>query len=206
MSVVVAYRHAAYDTPWWASPSMRSGRFHAQGGTYATQYLALHPLGPAAELLRHQLSGPTGATDVADTLRLNLWAALVEDAGTVALDFANCREFGVSPEELVGDDYRPCQALAARLRAEGSAGVVVPSAALPGTSNLVLFGPRVADPYLRRPVDAVGCPTGHLSDGARSPAEVLPLVRWRGTAHRGLDAWRATGTDEPLDDPEAIRF
>ena len=41
---VVAYRHAAYDSPWWAYPSSREGRFH-RAGIDTIQYLALHPLG-----------------------------------------------------------------------------------------------------------------------------------------------------------------
>lgn len=203
MTEVVAYRHAAYDTPWWAAPSTRPGRFHRPGARYATQYLALHPLGPAAELLRHQLPGP--GPD-ADTVVMNLWAAVVDDAGTVTIDFADCAAFGITPEELVGDDYEPCQALAVRLLADGHRGAAVPSAALPGTFNLVLFGPRVADPYLQRPVGAFECPTGHLTDGARAPAEVTPFVRWRGDAHRALREWRAAGSYAPFDDPAGTRF
>ena len=203
MGEVVAFRHAAYDTPWWASPSTRPGRFHVPGAGSPTQYLALHPLGPAAELLRHQFTGPDPA---ADTVLLNLWAVVVDDRDMATVDFDTCDAHGITPEALVGDDYGPCQDLAARLRAEGSRGLVVPSAALPGTSNLVLFGARVADPYLRRPAGDLECPTGHLTDGARSPAEALGVVRWRGTPHRALQQWREHGVAEPFDDPVAVRF
>jgi hypothetical protein len=52
------FRHAAYDTPWRALPSSGWGRFHRPGQD-TVQYLSLHPLGPAAEMLRHNM-GPAG--------------------------------------------------------------------------------------------------------------------------------------------------
>src|SRR2546423_8252865 len=62
---VVTYRHAAYDAPWWAFPSSRQGRFHrAQSQT--VQYLSLHPLGPSAEMLRHNV-GPGGDPTIFDS-------------------------------------------------------------------------------------------------------------------------------------------
>lgn len=45
--------------------------------------------------------------------------------------------------------------------------MIVPSAALPGTHNLILFGVRVLNPFLRAPLTPEEVPTGHLSDGAR---------------------------------------
>lgn len=203
--MVVAYRHAAYDSPWWVIPSTREGRFNRGYEEDPTQYLALHPLGPTAELLRHQLRGPD--VDRADTIQANLWAVLLDAEGSVDITFDNCApDYGITPQELVGDDYAPTQALATRLRGAGAAGFRVPSAALPGTDNLILFGPRVSHPYLEFPVTPEECPTGHLSDGARPALEVLPLVRFTGAPHGGLDAWIATGTYERLDDPLAVRW
>jgi hypothetical protein len=196
-----AYRHAAYDTPWWAFPSSRPGRFHRAGVT-TVQYLCLHPLGPAAELLRHQV-GPTGDPD---EVLLNLWAATVQD-GTedevVRVDFPDCARYGLTADQLVGDDYGPTVALAEQLRADGAGGMIVPSAALPGTDNLVLFGARVLHPYLFAPFSPEEVPTGHLSDGARPPAEVRDLVRWIGEPHVALEQWRATGGYDRLHDPLA---
>ena len=106
---VVAYRHAAYDSPWWAYPSSREGRFH-RAGIDTIQYLALHPLGPAAEMLRHNL-GPTGNAD--DAL-LNLWAAAVDLEEVVVISFDDCASHGITADELVGDDYTPTQVLADR--------------------------------------------------------------------------------------------
>lgn len=199
---LVAYRHAAYDTPWWAFPSSRNGRFHLALADTA-QYLCLHPLGPAAEILRHHV-GPTGDPD---QVLLNLWAVLIPDPDRlVRIGFDDCQAFGLSPAELVGDDYGPTRALGERLRAAGAAGVIVPSAALPGTDNVVLFGPRVSHPYLLEPLSPSEVPTGHTSDGARPALEVHPLVRWVGAPHPSLEQWSATGAHDVLGEPPARRW
>ena len=96
--------------------------------------------------------------------------------------------------------------MADRLRASGAAGTIVPSAALPGTENLVLFGPRVAHPYLWEPFSDIECPTGHLTDGARAPAEVAPLVRWIGAPHAALERWKAGRKLVPFAEPAATRW
>lgn len=198
---LIAYRHAAYDTPWWAFPSSRNGRFH-RATAETVQYLSLHPLGPAAEMLRHNV-GPAGDPD--DVL-LNLWVVAADVDDVVDVTFDDCRTHGISPDELVGDDYTPTQALADNVRSAGMSGLMVPSAALPGANNLVLFGARVIHPYLAVPLSLSECPTGHLSDGARPPAEVAPLVRWFGTTHHALERWKATNIYEALDDPLAARW
>ncbi|MHB1583190.1 MAG: RES family NAD+ phosphorylase [Acidimicrobiales bacterium] len=195
---VVAYRHAAYDSPWWAYPSSREGRFH-RAGRDTVQYLCLHPLGPAAEMLRHNV-GPAGNPD---DVVLNLWVARLEVHDVVHISFDDCAAYGLTPDELVADDYGPTQALADRMRAAGSLGLIVPSAALPGTDNLVLFGIRVLHPYLWVPLTAEEIQTGHLSDGARPPREAASLVRWFGDPHPSLEQWKSTGSYEPLDDPAA---
>jgi hypothetical protein len=51
IGIAVGADVVAYDTPWWAFPSSREGRFH-RAGEDTVQYLSLHPLGPAAEMLR----------------------------------------------------------------------------------------------------------------------------------------------------------
>ena len=98
------FRHAAYDTPWRALPSPVQGRFH-RAGQDIVQYLSLHPLGPAAEMLRHNL-GPDG--DLDDVL-LNLWTATVEVDGVTRIDFDDCAAYGITADQLVGEDYRPTQ-------------------------------------------------------------------------------------------------
>lgn len=198
----VAYRHAAYDTPWWVNANSQDGRFHTSLDQ-ATQYWCLHPLGPAAEMLRHHVGA--GHEDDYETVRLNLWAARIPLAGVERIGFAECGQFGVTPEELVGEDYSPTQELAARVRAAGMDGICVPSAALPGTENLVLFGTRVLHPYLYHASIQEEVPTGHLTEWAVPPQEVVPHVRWIGAEHRALSEWLDTGGYTALDDPDAIR-
>ena len=197
MSRLVAYRHAAYSTPLRTLASTVPGRFHRRG--QIAQYFCLHPLGPAAEILRRQV-GLDGAEDVGDVI-LNLWAIQVPDDGIVSISFENCGDYEMLPEELVDDFYLPTQDLADRLRANDVPGIRVPSAALPGTENLVLFGPRVAGDYLGEPVQPEELPTGHLTDYAHPPAELYPWVRFIGRPHTALFDWHPTGVSEHFHDP-----
>lgn len=195
------FRHAAYDTPWRALPSPGQGRFHRQGQDIV-QYLSLHPLGPAAEMLRHNL-GPDGDPD--DVL-LNLWTATVDVDEVTWIDFDDCARYHITVDELVGDDYQPTQALAAAVLASGATAMVAPSAALPGTHNLMLFGVRFLHSYLWTPLTDDDIPTGHLTDGARPPAEVAAHVRWVGAAHKAAEQWKTAGAYDPFDDPVATRW
>jgi hypothetical protein len=195
-----AFRHAAYDTPWWAFPSSREGRFH-RAGEDTVQYLCLHPLGPAAEMLRHNV-GPDGDPD--DVI-LNLWAAVVDIDDVTRIDFADCERYGLTADDLVSDDYTASQTLADAVRASGLTAMVVPSAALPGTHNLIAFGVRLLHPFLWEPLMPEEIPTGHLTDGARAAAEVVSYVRWIGTPHPAAEKWKATGAYDHFDDPMASR-
>jgi hypothetical protein len=198
---LIVFRHAAYDSPWWAFPSARGGRFH-RAGEETVQYLSLHPLGPAAEMLRHNV-GPDGDPD--DVI-LNLWTAAVDVEDVVRIDFDDCETHGRTVDELVGDDYSATQALADTVHATGAQALIVPSAALPGTHNLILFGVRLLHPYLGEPLGAEEIPTGHLTDGARPAAEVAAHVRWFGNPHASAEQWKATGTYDLFDDPSATRW
>ena len=91
----------------------------------------------------------------------------------------------------MSDDLRACHRLADRLRAAGAGGAIVPSAALPGTENVVLFGERAAAPYVIEPVSAIDVPASLTADGGRPPLGVLDRVRRRGMPHAALEAWRA---------------
>jgi hypothetical protein len=196
-----AFRHAAYDSPWWALPSSREGRFH-RAGEDTVQYLSLHPLGPAADMLRHNV-GPDGD---ADDVVLSLWAAVIDIDDVTRVDFADCERYGHTADELVGDDYTATQALGDDVRASGATAMVVPSAALPGTHNLVVFGVRLLYPFLWEPLMPEEIPTGHLSDGARAAAEVVSHVRWFGTVHTAAEQYKATGAYDLFDDPMASRW
>jgi hypothetical protein len=195
--VETAFRHAAWDTPWWVNPNRNAGRYN-RAGDPPTQYWCLHPLGPAAELLR--ALGPMPEEDLA-TIRLRLWAARVEIQDLPEVTFDNAGEFGVTAESLVAEDHESSQDLAQRMRDEGRPGLVAPSAALPGTRLLVLFGPRLLFPYLLDPVDPEDqVPTAHAAESL-VPEEVVPFVRRRGGAHATLDDWRVTGASPVWRDP-----
>jgi hypothetical protein len=55
-----------------------------------------------------------------------------------------------------------------------------------GTRSLIVFGVRLLHPLLWEPLMPEEIPTGHVSDAARTPAEVVSHVRWFGTAHTRL--------------------
>jgi hypothetical protein len=198
---LTGFRHASYDSPWWAFPSSRAGRFH-RARSDTVQYLSLHPLGPAAEMLRHNL-GPSG--NPGDVV-LNLWTAVVDVDDVIQVDFDDCARYGLTPDELVGDDYTRTQTFADAIRDRGATAMIVPSAALPGTHNLILFGVRVLNPFLSAPLTPEEVPTGHLTDAARPPAEVAPHVRWFGAPHKAAEQWKITGKYDLFDDPTATRW
>ena len=193
------YRHASWDTPWRVNPSRSAGRYNVAGEL--VQYWCTHPLGPAAEMSRaHGISRPEELAD----LRLRMWAATTDLDGLTRVTFDDAAEHGIHPESLVAEDYTATQALARRLRASGSPGLVVPSAALPGTTNVVLFGPRILSPYLWEPIDPEQVPTAHIADAA-PPPEVYPLVRHRGTDHESWVEWMQTGRAVVFIDPPVSR-
>lgn len=153
-------------------------------------------------MLRHNV-GPTGDPD---QVVLNLWAATIDLDALTMVDFDDCAAYGLTADELVGDDYAPTQALADAVRDGGAEAMVVPSAALPGSHNLILFGVRVLHPFLWKPFDSEEVPTGHLTDGARAASEIAGRVRWRGTPHPAAEQWKTTGSYELFDDPMAARW
>ncbi len=153
-------------------------------------------------MLRHNV-GPNGDPD---DVVLNLWTAVVDIEGVTRVDFADCDTYGCTADELVGDDYAPTQALAERVKASGATALITPSAALPGTHNLIVFGVRVVHPFLWKPLMPEEIPTGHMTDGARTAAEVAEHVRWFGTPHKAAEQWKATGQYDLFDDPIATRW
>lgn len=167
------------------------------------QYWCLHPLGPYAEMLRAQF-----VTREAESrsLRLRIWVAQVSEEGIDTLGFDEAETHGLLPFDLISDDHGPCQDVGrARLLAGTPAGLRVPSAALPGTDNVVLFGPRVASPYLLTPLGAVDVPTSIAAEGASPPANLLPLVRSWGRSHVAYQEW-TKGEDYLFREPDPDSF
>ncbi len=185
---VTTFRLASWRRPLRTEPSRVAGRYHRATEERPTQYLCLHPLGPWAEFLR--------ATDLRTPEQLGFvrhrtWALRLALDDLPRIGFAEAAEHGLRPGDLVSDDLRACHRLADRLRAAGAPGAIVPSAALPGTDNVVLFGERAAAPYLVDPLGAVDVPASPTAEAGRPPLGVLERVRRRGAAHAALEAWRA---------------
>lgn len=100
---------------WYASSRERS----------AWAELARHTTSP--DLSPFQLRRRVGRVRVRNLRVLDLTDSQVRD------------RLSIGEEELVGDDYRRCQQLAARARDTGLDGVLAPSAALLGHQTLAVF-------------------------------------------------------------------
>lgn len=183
---IICYRFAAYATPLRTVPASQAGRFNRITDAQPTQYVSLHPLGPLAEFMRNN---DLRSADQVRAVRMRTWALDVplDDLPEITFDTADLH--GIEPADLVADDQEACRELAERLRAN-TPGAVVPSAALPGTLNAVLFGARVAAPYLTRPVSALDIPASITADGGRPLVSLLSLVRFVGEPHAALEAWK----------------
>ncbi|MBI4728292.1 MAG: RES family NAD+ phosphorylase [Acidobacteria bacterium] len=200
MPEFVAYRLAAWDTPLWVNPNRSEGRFNRPLDG-PTQYLSLHPLTPWAEYLRRE---DRRTPEDLREFRIRVWAVRAILAEVTEISFDEAPAWGLDAAGLVADDYARCQDLARRIREDpgGSKAIIVPSAGLPGTRNLVLFGPRVAVPYLAAPIDEVDVPVGHVAEDATALAGLLDRVRFRGEPHAEYEAWRR-GREYRFIDPPA---
>ena len=197
---LVAFRLANYETPLWAVENFSAGRYNAPGSGF-TQYLSLHPLTPWAELLRNE---DRRTRDRAILMRYPLWAIRVEiEDDPFDLTFDNAADFGLNPSDLVDDDHGPCRALAQAFRAGGPTAFTAPSAALPGTTNLIVLAPRVLVSWNQVPLDDVDWPGSMTAQDGRCPEGLWDQVHFRsvGTKHSGLEAWEQGDTFE-YDEPE----
>lgn len=196
----VVYRACGHETPLWAFPNTSAGRYNA-AGSLPTQYLSEHPMTPWAELLRN-LDYRTA--DEARAMRVEVWALRVLLAESPdQIDFDTAGDFGLDAEDLVSDDHRPCRTAAAALHADGVHSFIAPSAALPGTANLVVLEPAVVIDYHAAPIDAEDWPTALLAQNGRCPEDIWDHVHYRAAAaeHAALAAWRA-GDEFTFTQPE----
>jgi hypothetical protein len=184
---VICYRFAAYDTPLRTVPASHPARYNVGDEAEPTQYLSLHPLGPLAELMRSNDLRTAGQIRAVQT---RTWAIGVELDDLPEITFDSAGIFGIVAGELVSDDQSVCRQLGRRLRLE-LPGAIVPSAALPGTRNVVLFGPRVAAPYLTDPVSTLDLPASITAQDGRPLVSLIDIVRFKGDPHPALDAWES---------------
>jgi len=183
----IAYRATTYDVPLWVSPNRRDGRWN-HAGAACTQYLSLDPAAPYAELLRAE---DLRTERDAQLLRMTLWQLRIADGAIVDYStFEKAEAAGFPPEALIDDDQERCRAEAEFLRAHGVRGLLSPSAALPGSVSLTLFGPRVAVGWATAPALASMVPVQRLATGGPPPG-LVARVRFHGRPHDGLAAYRS---------------
>ena len=179
--LVVAYRLSSWESPLRTEPSRIDGRYHRASELEPTQYLCLHPLGPWAELMRAK---DLRMREQVLAVRERTWAVVVDVKGFVRVSFADASRHGLRASDLVATDYRACQRLADRMRALDVPGLIVPSAALPGTENLVVLGARVASTYaLEPPLSRLDAPASMTAEDGRPLLSLLDRVVYRGERH-----------------------
>lgn len=159
----VVFRATTYDTPLWVSPNSRPGRWsHPQDGTIA-QYCALDVAAAVAEMVR---SEDLRDTDEARELRVSVWELRVDEGAIV--DFSNpqlAQGQGFQWADLLSDSWNQCQAEGLEIIDSGGRGVLAPSASLPGSQCLTLFGPRTEIAWKGEPRLAIQVPARHIFRG-----------------------------------------
>lgn len=183
----VAFRYSNYDAPFWVRPNTDPGRWH-RAGDGPTQYLSTTVEGAWAELIRAERL--RSEAEVA-LLRMPMWVAELDirriaDYGT----FEQAEVAGFSPDTLIDEDYARCQEEGKRLRDAGFQGVLAPSAALPDSVNLTLFGPRIASRWHMPPTLASSIPATEIAVGS-PPEGIVARVRQRGEDHSVYEAFAA---------------
>lgn len=197
----VAFRYSDYDTPLWARPNSSNGRWHVVADG-PTQYLSISVEGSWAELIRAEA---LHAEQEVALVRMPMWVLEihVQNIADYAT-FEKAEAAGFPPDALVDDNYTHTQAEAVRLRSEGFRGVLAPSAALPGGTNLTLFGPRIASRWGVASILASAVPATKIAVGA-PPEGIVDRVRHKGKVHAGYEAYlraRASTREEPEEGEE----
>jgi hypothetical protein len=181
------YRATTYDVPLWVLPNRRDGRWN-RAGQGSTQYFCLDSVAPYAEMLR----GEDLMTEAAARLyRTMLWQLRVDEGAIV--DYSTFEKAGAadfSPDALVDDDHGRCQDEADRLRGLGAGGVLSPSAALPGSINLTVFGEKVPVEWSTTVTLSSMVPVQKLAEG-NAPSGLVEYVRYYGQPHEGLREFQA---------------
>lgn len=193
-----AFRIANYYTPVRVKPNKSGQRYnHSESGP--TQYFSLHPLTPWAEFLRAQ---DRRTLSRLREMRLRYWVLKVNVDSCLELTFESAHLFDLQPEDLISDDHGPCREFAEKCRHDSGmpSALLVPSAALPGTRNLVVLGPQVLSPYESEPIDEGDVPGAVAAEDALSLDLLLPKVRFRGEPHDEFEAWKA-GRDFLFSEP-----
>ncbi len=183
----LVFRATSYDVPLWVNPNRRSGRWNI-AGQGCTQYFCLDAEAPYAELLR----GEDVRTEQDAQMYFSvLWQIRVDDGAIVDYStFEKAEAAGFPPDALVEDDHERCQAEAGWLQGHGVRGVLSPCAALPGSTNLTLFGPRKECDWDTRVKLASTLPTQRITRG-HPPPGLVSRIRFYGQAHADLKEFQS---------------
>ncbi len=184
--LVIAYRATSYDVPVWVSPNRREGRWNIANQEPIAQYMSLDAEAPFAEILRHE--DLRSESEVAH-YKTTMWQLQVDSGAIVDYStFELAKAAGFDPAALVSDDYERCQAEARWLVSHNARGVLAPSAALPGSTNLTLFGPRVRVRWGTPVQLASSVPAQPISTGAPPPG-LTERVRYYGQREPMLEEY-----------------
>lgn len=186
------------------SPDQESGRWHRKGDGYA-QYLALAPLGAWAECARYySLRSPVQARN----MKRNMWLVFAREHEVADLStFDDYEACGLNAAIAVGE-HSASQALGDELRAAGYRGVLSPSAALPGVTNLTIFGERYEEVLLtdlarwNNPDPNSWLPIQPVVEEGPVPTQLCTETVFRTKKHLGYREWmqaqgRAVGGTPP---------
>lgn len=182
----VLIRYSNYDTPFWVRENTKAGRWHMPGDG-PTQYLSFTTDGAWADLIRAE---NLRNEEVVRLVHMPLWQARIDQSNIVDYStFELAESSGFPADALVDDDHGRCRAEGKSLRDDGYAGVIAPSAALPGELTLTLFGPRVSIDWNAQPRLSSAVPASVLTQGAPA-AGLVSRVRFVGQAHEGYENYR----------------
>lgn len=168
----MAFRYCSYDVPFWVRPNTRAQRWNVllEG---STQYWSLTPDGAWAEHIRFN---DIRTEAELDEVRIPIWVCRAPGLGLLDLREPDVRgRYGLTLRDMTDGDWGACQRAATVMRAEGVRGILSPSAALAGATNLTLFGPRRAIAYNRRPALASAVPAAVVAIG-RPPTKLVDRV------------------------------
>ncbi len=191
-----AFRLSNYDTPFRARPNTYSGRWHTQEDG-PTQYLCLEPTGAWTEAARAE---GLRTEDELALLRTRIWVVWLDTTGLADYStFDAADRAGFPPDALVDEDHARCQVEGARLRSLGYSGVVAPSAACSGGTNVTLFGARYLAAW-GTPARLSSAIQGAIVARGAPEQGITSHVRHLGEQHAGLAAYR---NRQPPDAPPA---
>lgn len=183
-----AYRATTYDVPLWVRPNRRPGRWN-RAGAGSTHYFCLDADAPYAEMLRSQ---QLRSEHDAAMLRVFLWEVALHEAAIVDYSsFELAEAAGFPADALVDDDHERCQHEAEWLKQCGARGVIAPSAALPGTISLTLFGPRVEVRWGTTTKLSSEVPVRRIGGHGGPPRGLVDRVRHYGELHPDFELYRA---------------